>query len=180
MKIAIICATQIERIANPDTKEATATSPGVFRCLDDSLLLDRIREAKEKNAYVIVFVHWGTESTTELDYLQRDQAVDIVNAGANLIIGGHPHVLQKIDYVGNVPVVYSLGNYIFNSKTLDTCMVVLTLHNDGAVNLQFVPAIQSDCRVNEAFGSEAQRIINDMNVMSENAYIDPNGYISHK
>ncbi len=180
MKIAIICATQIERIANPDTKEATATSPGVFRCLDDSLLLDRIREAKEKNAYVIVFVHWGTESTTELDYLQRDQAVDIVNAGANLIIGGHPHVLQKIDYVGNVPVVYSLGNYIFNSKTLDTCMIVLTLHNDGAVNLQFVPAIQSDCRVNEAFGSDAQRIINDMNVMSENAYINTNGYISHK
>ena len=180
MKIAIICATQIERTASPDTKEATATSPGVFRCLDDSLLLDRIREAKEKNAYVIVFVHWGTESTTELDYLQRDQAVDMVNAGANLIIGGHPHVLQKIDYVGNVPVVYSLGNYIFNSKTLDTCMVVLTLHNDGAVNLQFVPAVQSDCRVNEAFGSEAQRIINDMNIMSENAFIDSNGYISHK
>ncbi len=89
-------------------------------------------------------------------------------------------MLQKIDYVGNVPVVYSLGNYIFNSKTLDTCMIVLTLHNDGAVNLQFVPAIQSDCRVKEAFGSDAQRIINDMNVMSENAYINTNGYISHK
>ena len=150
------------------------------RCLDDSLLLQRIREAKEKNAYVIVFVHWGTESTTEIDYLQRDQAAEFVSAGANLIIGGHPHVLQKIDYVGNVPVVYSLGNYIFNSKTLDTCMVIATLHNDGAVNLQFIPAIQSDCRVNEAFGSEAQRIIGDMNAMSSNATIDANGYISHK
>ena len=180
MKIAIICATQIERITTPDTKEATADSAGVFRCLDDSLLLQRIREAKEKNAYVIVFVHWGTESTTEIDYLQRDQAAEFVSAGANLIIGGHPHVLQKIDYVGNVPVVYSLGNYIFNSKTLDTCMVIATLHNDGAVNLQFIPAIQSDCRVNEAFGSEAQRIIGDMNAMSSNATIDANGYISHK
>lgn len=59
-------------------------------------------------------------------------------------------------------------------------MVIATLHNDGAVNLQFVPAIQSDCRVNEAFGSEAQRIIGDMNAMSSNALIDSNGYISHK
>ena len=84
MKIAIICATQIERITNPDTKEATADSAGVFRCLDDSLLLQRIREAKEKNAYVIVFVHWGTESTTEIDYLQRDQAAEFASAGANL------------------------------------------------------------------------------------------------
>ncbi|WP_196805053.1 CapA family protein [Butyrivibrio sp. VCB2006] len=180
MKIAIICATQIERTSNPDTKAATDTSPGVFRCMDDTLLLEKIREAKSKNAYVIVFIHWGTESTTELDYLQRDQAKEIVDAGANLIIGGHPHVLQKIDYVENVPVVYSLGNYIFNSKTLDTCMVVVTLHKDGTVNLQFVPAIQSDCKVNEAFGDEALRIINYMNSMSSYATIDSNGYISHR
>lgn len=179
-KIAIICATQIERLPNPDTKEATATSAGVFRCLDDSLLLDRVREAREKNAYVIVYIHWGTESTSEIDYLQRDQSKEIADAGANLIIGNHPHVLQKIDYVNGVPVVYSLGNYIFNSKTLDTCMVFATLHKDGTVNLQFVPAIQSDCQVNEATGGEAQRIISYMNSMSSSAVIDSNGYISRK
>ena len=179
-KIAIICATQIERLPNPDTKEATATSAGVFRCLDDSLLLERVREAREKNAYVIVYIHWGTESTSEIDYLQRDQSKEIADAGANLIIGNHPHVLQKIDYVNGVPVVYSLGNYIFNSKTLDTCMVLATLHKDGTVNLQFVPAIQSDCQVNEATGGEAQRIISYMNSMSSSAVIDSNGYISKK
>lgn len=180
MKIAIICATQIERLSNPDTKEATATSAGVFRCLDDTLLLQRIREAREKNAYVIVYIHWGTESTSEIDYLQRDQAAEIADAGANLIIGNHPHVLQKIDYVNGVPVVYSLGNYIFNSKTVDTCMVLATLHLDGTVNLQFVPAIQSDCSVNEAYGADAARIINYMNSMSSTATIDGNGYISRR
>ena len=180
MKIAIICATQIERLSNPDTKGATETSPGVFRCLDDSLLLNKVREARERNAFVVVFIHWGTESTTEIDYLQRDQAKEIADAGANLIIGSHPHVLQKIDYVSGVPVVYSLGNFIFNSKTLDTCMVMATLHKDGAVNLQFVPAIQSGSRVYEATGGEYLRIINEMAAMSPGIHIDENGYISPK
>lgn len=178
MKVAIICATQIERLSNPDTKGATADTPGVFRCLDDALLLDKIREARERNAYVVVFIHWGTESTEEIDYLQRDQAKEIADAGANLIIGTHPHVLQKIDYVDGVPVVYSTGNFIFNSKTIDTCMIIATLHKSGSTNIQFVPAVQSGCRVYEATGSEHSRILEKMSSMSGGINIDENGYIS--
>ena len=180
MKIAIISATQIERLDHPDTKAATEDSPGVFRCFNDALLLEKVREARERNAYVIVFIHWGTESTTEIDHLQRDQAKEIAEAGANLIIGAHPHILQKIDYVSGVPVIYSMGNYIFNSKTIDTCMIITTLHKDGAVNLQFVPAIQSGCRVTEATGSEYTRILNEMAAMSGGINLDGNGYISPK
>ncbi len=178
MKIAIICATQIERLNNPDTKGATADSPGVFRCLDDALLLEKVREARERNAYVVVFIHWGTESTQEIDYLQRDQAKEIADAGANLIIGTHPHVLQKIDYVDGVPVVYSTGNFIFNSKTIDTCMIIATLHKNGSTNIQFVPAIQSGCTVTEATGENYARILSSMAAMSGGINIDENGYIS--
>ena len=180
MKLAFICATQIERLSNPDTKEATSTSAGVFRCLDDTLLLERIREAKEKDAFVIVFIHWGTEGTSEIDYLQIDQAAEIAQAGADLIIGAHPHVLQKIDYVSGVPVVYSLGNYIFNSKTMDTCLMQATISKDGDVSLLMIPASQSGCTVTEATGSEAQRIINEMLAMSPNINIDTNGNITSK
>ena len=178
MKIAIICATQIERLSNPDTKEATATSAGVFRCLDDTRLLERVREAKEKGAFVIVFIHWGTEGTPEIDYLQRDQSAEITAAGADLVIGAHPHMLQKIDYVNNVPVVYSLGNYIFNSKTLDTCLITATIRGDYSVSLQMIPAIQQGCTVKEAFGDEAQRILDEMSAMSPGIIIDSNGFIS--
>lgn len=178
LKIAFICATQIERLQNPDTREATATSPGVFRCLDDTALLDRIRTAKEKDAFVVVFIHWGTESTTEIDYLQADQAKDITEAGADLIIGAHPHVLQKIEYVNDVPVVYSLGNYIFNSKTQDTCMMIATIGADRNVSLQMIPAIQSDCKVMEAFDSEKQRILGNMQAMSPGIRIDSEGNIT--
>jgi poly-gamma-glutamate synthesis protein (capsule biosynthesis protein) len=180
MKIAFICATDIERSDNPDTKAATETSPGVFRCIKDDLLLEKVREARDKNAFVVVFIHWGTESTTELDWLQKDQAKEIAEAGANLIIGSHPHVLQKIEYVSGVPVVFSMGNFIFNSKTQDTCMIVTTLHKDGTVNLQFVPAIQSGCSVYEATGEEYSRILNEMAALSPGINIDGNGYISPK
>ena len=180
MKIAVICATQIERLSNPDTKGATDSSPGVFRCMDDSLLLDRIREAKEKNAFVVVFIHWGTESTTEIDYLQRDQAIEIADAGANLIIGSHPHILQPIDYVNGVPVVYSLGNYIFTSKTQDTCMVKAKLHNDGKADLQFVPGIQQGCTVFAASGDEKRRIMDSMCAMSPGLNMDEEGNITPK
>jgi poly-gamma-glutamate synthesis protein (capsule biosynthesis protein) len=178
MKLAFICATQIERISNPDTRGATDTSPGVFRCMDDTLLLEKVSEAREKGAFVIVFIHWGTESTTEIDQYQTRQAREIVEAGANMIVGAHPHVLQKIEFIDGVPVFYSLGNYIFNSKTQDTCLILTTVHKDGAVNIRFVPAIQSDCRVNEATGSEYMRIINEMNQMSPGIKIDGNGYIT--
>ncbi len=178
MKIAFICATQIERLPNPDTKEATGTTPGVFRCLDDRPLLDRVKTAKEKGAFVVVFIHWGTEGTSDLDFYQTDQAKEISAAGADLIIGAHPHVLQKIDYVNDVPVVYSLGNYIFNSKTLDTCMIIATIDSDKNVSLQMIPAIQSGCTVMEAFDSEKRRILDEVSAMSPGIQIDPDGHIS--
>ena len=180
IKIAIISATQIERLENPDTKGATESSAGVFRCLDDTLLLQRIQEAKEQNAFVIVFIHWGTESQTEIDWWQEKQANEITLAGADLIIGCHPHILQEVGYVNDVPVVYSLGNYLFNSKTLDTCMVEATIHTDGTLNLQFIPAIQSGCHLTMATGADYLRILNYMTELSSTASFDSNGYISKK
>ena len=56
MKIAFISATQIERTDNPDTKEATTTSPGVFRCWDVERLLEVVRNAEKVSDYVIVYI----------------------------------------------------------------------------------------------------------------------------
>jgi poly-gamma-glutamate synthesis protein (capsule biosynthesis protein) len=180
IKVAIISATQIERLENPDTKGATESSAGVFRCLDDSLLLERVEEAKAQDAFVIVFIHWGTENQTDIDWWQEKQAAEISDAGADLIIGCHPHILQKVGYVNDTPVVYSLGNYLFNSKTLDTCMIYTTIYGDGTAELRFVPAIQSGCTLNVATGDEYLRIINYMNSISDTAVIDGNGIISSK
>lgn len=144
-KFTFISATQIERLNPPDTKGATETSPGVFRCLDITKLLEVIGEARADSDYVIVYIHWGTEGTDKLDHWQTEQAAQIAAAGVDLIIGDHPHVLQPIGYVGEVPVVYSLGNYLFNSKSLDTCLVEAVFGTEGLESLQFIPAKQENC-----------------------------------
>lgn len=88
----------------------------------------------------LVYIHWGTEGTDKLDHWQQEQAPQIAAAGADLIIGDHPHVLQPIGYQGDVPVVYSLGNYLFNSKTLDSCLVEAVIGDEGLESLRFIPA----------------------------------------
>lgn len=178
MRIAILSATQIERMENPATKGATDTSPGVFRCLNIDRLLQEIQKAKQKSDFVIVYIHWGTESTDEIDWAQREQAPKIAEAGADLIIGDHPHVLQPIGYCGDVPVIYSLGNYLFNSKAQDTCLVRVALDSEGLKSLQFIPGRQQDCSVTMHYGEEKERVLNYMRSISPGVNIDPDGYIT--
>lgn len=180
MKIAIVAATQIERLENPDTKGATEESAGVFRCLNPEKLYQVVAQAKENSDFVIVFIHWGTENQTELDWAQLDQAPKLAQAGADLIIGDHPHCLQGIAYFEDTPVIYSLGNFWFNSKTLDTCMVQVTIGREGLESFQFIPAIQSDCRVSLAYGEEKNRILNHMRELSPGIVIDAEGFVSKK
>lgn len=178
MKIAIVAATQIERLDNPDTKGATENDAGVFRCWNPEKLYDVVEQAKENSDFVIVYIHWGTENQTEQDWAQLDQAPKLAEAGADLIIGDHPHCLQGIAYYGDTPVIYSLGNFWFNSKTLDTCMVQVTIGKDGLQSFQFVPAIQSDCRVDLAYGEDRERILAYMRNLSPDVMIDEDGYVS--
>ncbi len=178
MKIGIVSATQIERNAVPDTKEATTTSPGVLRCMDPSALLEVIAEAKASSDFVILYIHWGTESQEQTDWLQDKQAPIYAEAGVDLIIGDHPHCLQKLDVVSGVPVVYSLGNYWFNSKTQNTCLVEVGINKEGMEYFRFVPCIQEDCRTRHLEGAEKDAVLDYMRGLSPNVQIDNEGYVT--
>ena len=180
VKITFLSATQIERMDNPDTKGATETSPGVFRCRNVDLLLSEVEKAKAVSDFVVVYVHWGTESTTELDWAQKEQAPLIAQAGADLIIGDHPHVLQGIEWIGDTPVIYSVGNFLFNSKTQDTCLVEVTLdaQTGKLKTFRFIPAIQKDCRTSLLDGTEKARVISHMQNLSPGVAIDAEGYVT--
>lgn len=179
-KIAIIGATQIERYPNPNTRGATDSLSGVFRCLEPERLIETIKKAKEECDFVILYIHWGTESTDELDWCQEPQALQYTDAGVDLIIGDHPHVLQEVAYVNNVPVIYSLGNFWFNSKTLDSCIVTLTLNTEDCSieSLQFEPCLQSNMSVSLLHDSEKKRVLDYMRTISDSANIDEEGYIT--
>lgn len=178
IKIAFVSATQIERLDTPDTREATEDSPGVFRCWNGERLLETIREADANSDFVVAYIHWGTENVAELDWAQLKQAPELVNAGADLIIGDHPHCLQPIGVVGGVPVIYSLGNFWFNSKTLDTGMVEVVIDETGIVSYQFVPCLQSGCKTTLLQDAEKDRVLAYLRGISEGVQIDEEGYVT--
>ncbi len=178
LKIAFVSATQIERLDTPDTKEATETSPGVFRCWNGARLMETIREAAQSSDFVVAYIHWGTENQAELDWAQLKQAPELIAAGANLVIGDHPHCLQPIGVIQGVPVIYSLGNFWFNSKTLDTGMVEVTIDETGIVSYQFIPCLQSGCKTTLLQGAEKERVLAYMRSISEGVRIDEDGFVS--
>lgn len=178
LKIAFVSATQIERLDTPDTKEATETSPGVFRCWNGARLMETIREAAQNSDFVVAYIHWGTENQAELDWAQLKQAPELIAAGANLVIGDHPHCLQPIGVIQGVPVIYSLGNFWFNSKTLDTGMVEVTIDETGIVSYQFIPCLQSGCKTTLLQGAEKERVLSYMRSISEGVRIDEDGFVS--
>jgi poly-gamma-glutamate synthesis protein (capsule biosynthesis protein) len=151
----------------------------VLRCLDETTLLEVIAEAKANSDFVILYIHWGTESVEDTDWLQDKQAPDYAAAGVDLIIGDHPHVLQKLDSISGVPVIYSLGNFWFNSKTLDTCLIEVGIKKteDGAdmEYFRFVPCRQTDCRVVELEGADKAELLEYMRSISPNVTIDDDG-----
>ena len=154
--------------------------------MDDTLLCQRIREAKEESDFVIVFIHWGTENEVQPDWLQAKQAPELSAAGADLIIGCHSHCLQPVGMENGVPVIYSMGNFLFNSKTLDTCLIECEIEREDQAepgrratlkSLHFLPCIQSGCSVRFAEGAEKDRILQYMRDISPGIAIDDEGLI---
>ena len=108
--------------------------------IDKDKIRSEIDKARAKGAeIVVVAMHWGIEYVLLENKVQQNLADFLINSGADIIIGGHPHVIQPMKVVHNdsenkdVLVVYSLGNFISNMKTADTrggAMVWVTLTRD--------------------------------------------------
>lgn len=185
-KIAIVAATQIERTLNY-TKEATGVEPGVMKCLHPEAFCETIREAEANADFVLVFPHWGTEGNANYGADQVALARAFVEAGADAIIGGHTHCLQTVEYMDDVPIFYSLGNYWFSTTgnmpaTYDTGLAQIHITPEGEIESYFIPC-QFDAGVTSKLNSEDiaySNIIDSLNGLSLTAHIDEAGHISKK
>ena len=142
-KVAIVSATQIERSLSY-TREATKTEPGVLKTLNPERFLQIIAEEKAHSDYVIALVHWGTEGNLYSEESQRQLAARYVDAGADAVIGSHPHRMQGIGYMQGVPIAYSLGNFWFSTGTLYTTVAQVIIGEDGELLLRFLPCLQRE------------------------------------
>ena len=115
-----------------------------FTSINPEVLSD-IKRAEELADVVVVCPHWGTEYTTTQSSYQEEFALQMTEAGADLIIGTHPHVVQPVSYIesenGNKALCYySLGNYVSTQKQVE-CMlegmavVTYTVTHDGQISI---------------------------------------------
>ena len=86
------------------------------------IILDDLRLLRQRDSvnFVVVTLHWGTEKAEFPDEGQRQFAREIIDGGADAVIGHHPHVLQGIERYKSGVIVYSLGNFIFGGLERDS------------------------------------------------------------
>ena len=158
---------------------ANGKTPGVLKTLNPDKFLKVIEEARDNSDYVIAFVHWGTEGNNYFGSDQVALAKQFVEAGVDVIIGGHTHCLQGMEYMDGVPIIYSLGNFWFSASTLDTGLSQVIIRDDGTIDFRFLPCIQKNYKTSLVTDeSEKRRIFDFMESLSVGITIDDDGYVT--
>lgn len=177
-KFAFVNATRAEKYIM--TPEATETNPGVFRCYNPTNMVNLIKETKKESDYVITIIHFGKEGYHELEDEQVKSAKMYIDAGSSAVIGHHAHVLQGIEFYNNKPIVYNLGDFIFNANKEETAMFQIKLNNSGEMEYYILPALQENCFTDFLNGEEKKKLINKIISWSINVNIDESGKITEK
>jgi len=134
--VAILAGNDFQR----EKWAAGADAPGVNPMREADLLAD-IAAARKTADAVVPFVHWGPELVAQPYDHHRVFARKMIDAGAAAVIGGHPHVTQTVDTHRGAPIVYSLGNFVFDYYPVDPpewtgWVAKLTFAKDKPVDLE--------------------------------------------
>ncbi|GAA3198727.1 CapA family protein [Nonomuraea roseoviolacea] len=143
-RVSIIGATQVLDAEFVTSWTATPSKGGLASAKNEDRLLRAVRQARKNSDTVIVHLHWGTEMQKCPNPAQLSLAPKLVKAGADVVVGGHAHILLGAGYLDNSYISYGLGNFVFyNSNPATTGRTgVLTLTIDGRKVLkdQWTPA----------------------------------------
>ncbi|MEW6032898.1 MAG: CapA family protein [Bacillota bacterium] len=181
LRIAFLAATQWFVSAGV----ASSTRPGVtVTHYHEAALLETIRRLKERGEadYVAVSLHWGIEGDHDVDRYQERLGRALVDAGADMVIGHHPHVLQGIEIYKGKLIAYSLGNFVFTyttRATMDSAVLLVTLDDQGLAAVQLIPVYTAGGRPVLEQGAGFERILREVERFSERwgTRIDPEGYV---
>lgn len=136
VKFAFLCYAYPE-----DNSLASETKAGIAGMNEEKMIID-IQNNKDLSDVVIAIMHAGTEYVTEPNWQQTEFARAAIDAGADIVIGHHPHWPQKFEFYQEKPIIYSLGNLIFDqmwsNETRQGLLLKMTWQN-GLKELKFIP-----------------------------------------
>ncbi len=131
----------------PSGFPAGSDRPGVATTSDQARVIAAVQSAAEKADYVIVSFHWGTEYEGVANAGQKALAHKVIDAGADLVLGHHPHVIQGLEVYKNKLIAYSLGDFVFDHYkrvTGEAFVLQVTLRQDGPPSGKIIPVYLSD------------------------------------
>ena len=155
----------------------TSAGPAGFNV--DSLCED-ITKLKTLADYVVINFHWGVEKSHETQERQIEFAHQSIDAGADLIIGHHPHVLQGIERYNGKVIAYSLGNFIFggnshHSYPTAVLRISIPVRSPSEYRTRLIPIFVKKWQPYALKGSRARRIVRQVkeysSVFPDNIFI---------
>jgi poly-gamma-glutamate capsule biosynthesis protein CapA/YwtB (metallophosphatase superfamily) len=171
MKIGFLSYTSIlpnkSWIAQDDSAGVATLKPEYF-----DRILARIQEANEQVDLLVVGLHWGIEHSNQVESWQRELAKKMIDSGADVIVGHHPHVLRGIEIYKNKPILYSTGNFIFLKKDENagkSAIFKVTMNRDGFVSGSLDPIYIQYGKANLLLESSSmyQQILANVRELSE-------------
>jgi len=127
--------------------KADKNHPGVAETYDTTRAVQAIKDAKELADIVVVMVHWGKEKVQQPIEKQTTVGHTFIDAGADLVIGSHPHVLQGFERYKGKWIAYSLGNFVFTSAgdrlTQETGILEAACTKQGECSMKFNPMLSA-------------------------------------
>ncbi len=165
VRFSIVSLGQIEAMAF-----AGQDTPGIA-VLDDDNLRSAIAAAREVSDVVIAMPHWGPEYSPNPNYYQLHFAKVAVEAGADLVVGNHTHVVQAVQEIEGVQVFYGLGNFVFDQNWSEETQqgVILRVEFEGQryIGYELIPTrVDGEGRVRFADEAEAAEILERIRIAS--------------
>ena len=157
-KIGIVNGYRAYEGAVTYTPGAAEGKGGVNYCYDTEIMEGLIAEMRPKCDILIVYMHWGREDVYTIESIIREQGKAYIDAGADAIVGCHTHTAQGIEIYNGKPIAYSMGNFLFNYKTMNSCVVTLEIDNDGNLTCIYVPLLQTGTKLTMPDHDMQQRI----------------------
>ncbi|MCM3291533.1 CapA family protein [Paenibacillus sp. MER 180] len=176
----------LSRVIPDDTWYAWKNKPGVATTYEGTKerAAEAIKSAKKEADIVVVIAHWGEERTDEPNAKQKELAKLFVDSGADLIVGGHPHVVQGFEQQKNSWIAYSMGNFIFtqaeNPKTWETMALQAECKKDGKCELKMTPFFTNVGQAIPLEGERGQKLMKRVQEISPGVQIDQGGNIRKK
>jgi len=169
----------------PETSwKATPYQAGLAESYAPEQTLQAIEKAEEEAHITVVLVHWGIERADSPDSTQLDLAKKYIDAGADLVIGSHPHVLQGFEQYNGKWIAYSLGNFVFaahpKARQAETGVFTATCNAQAECEVQFAPMKVVNAQPTPVEGDVSKQILEFLEVVSRGVKIDERGNLSSK